>query len=126
MKKISQDVINAWDNRVSAVVLTTVDREGVCNSVYATCVSMYKEEGIIIADNYFSKTRENIKNGQKIASVLFITEENKAYQIKGEMEYHTEGEIFDNMKSWNPEKHPGHAALLVKISEIYSGSEKIY
>lgn len=125
MSKISQDVINAWDNREGAVILTTVDSEGVCNSVYATCVSMYNEEGIIIADNYFSKTRENIKNGQKIASVLFITAENKAYQIKGEMEYHTDGEIFDNMKSWNPEKHPGHAALLVKISEIYSGAEKV-
>ena len=125
MKTISKNVIDAWNNREGAAILTTVDSEGICNSVYVTCVSMYNEQGIIIADNYFSKTRENIKNGNKIASILFITAENKAFQIKGEMAYHTEGEIFDNMKSWNPEKHPGHAALFVTATETYSGAEKV-
>jgi uncharacterized protein len=29
------------------------------------------------------------------------------------------------MKKWNPETHPGHAALVIKVEEVYSGSEKL-
>ncbi len=49
-----------------------------------------------------------------------------AYQAKGTIEYHREGEIFDDMKTWNPEKHPGHAAVALKIEVVYSGAEKVF
>jgi len=29
------------------------------------------------------------------------------------------------MKTWNPEKHPGHAAVALKVEEVYSGVEKL-
>jgi len=67
---------------------------------------------------------KNLKSGNK-GTVLFITSEKKSYQIKGGMEYHSEGPIFDDMKKWNPEKYPGHGAAVVRIETIYSGSEKI-
>jgi len=59
------------------------------------------------------------------ASFLFITDEDKSYQVKGNIEYLTSGPIFDDMKQWNPEKHPGHAAVAVVVKEIFSGSEKL-
>ncbi len=124
MAALPEEVKQAWDNRDGAVVLTTTSPKGWPNSIYATCVSLFDDK-IIVADNYFAKTRENIQSGGKMASVLFITKEGKAYQIKGTIEYYTTGPVFDNMKSWNPEKHPGHAAAAVCIEMIYSGSEKL-
>lgn len=117
-------VCKAWENRKGAVIFTTVDAAGMPNAVYATCVSKFDDETIVIADNYFDKTRKNIFAGSK-SSLLFITNDDKAFQLKGSIEYHKEGPIFDDMKKWNPEKHPGHAAAALKVEEVYSGAEKL-
>ena len=117
-------VSKAWDNRKGPVVLTTVDKEGVPNAIYATCVKKYSEDALVVADNYFHKTRNNIFSGSK-GSLLFITEDRKAYQIKGSIEYHKDGDIFEDMKQWNPSKHPGNAATALKIEEVYSGAERL-
>ena len=77
-----------------------------------------------MADNYFHKTKVNIQSDSK-GSLLFITESKKSYQIKGSIEYHTSGPVYDDMKTWNPEKHPGHAAAAIKVEEVYSGAEKL-
>lgn len=45
--------------------------------------------------------------------------------MKGSIEYHKNGEFFDDMKKWNSEKLPGHAATVLKIEGVYSGSEKL-
>ena len=124
MAKIPETVLNAWDNHVGPVIFTTVDRNNLPNSIYATCIARYGDEHFVVADNYFDKTRANILAGSK-GSFLFITNEDKAYQIKGRIEYHQSGPIFDDMKQWNPEKHPGHAAAAILVEEIYCGSEKI-
>ncbi|MCD6527245.1 MAG: pyridoxamine 5'-phosphate oxidase family protein [Desulfuromonas sp.] len=124
MAKIPESVITAWDNHAGAVILTTVDQNSVPNSIYATCVARYGDERFVVADNYFDKTRANIQSGS-VGSFLFITDEDKAYQVKGRLEYHQNGPIFDDMKEWNPEKHPGHAAVAIVVEEIYSGSEKL-
>lgn len=124
MATIPPSVIEAWDNHAGAVILTTVDQDSTPNSIYATCVARYGDERFVVADNYFDKTRANIASGSS-ASLLFITPEDKAYQVKGRIEYHTSGPIFDHMKQWNPEKHPGHAAVAVVTEEIYSGAERL-
>ena len=124
MKKMPEEVSKAWDKREGPVVFTTVDKEGIPNSIYATCVSKYDEETIVVADNYFDKTKRNIFSGS-VGSILFITNDDKSYQIKGSIKYYTEGAIFDDMKKWLPEKYPGHAAAALEIKEIYSGSKKL-
>lgn len=124
MAKLPKIVSEAWENRKGALVLTTVGSDGIANSIYATCVSKYDEETLVVADNYFDKTRKNILSGSK-GVLLFITEDNKAYQIKGTVQYCKNGVIFDDMKKWNPEKHPGHAAAALKVEEVYSGAERL-
>ena len=124
MANLPKSVMEAWENREGPIVFTTVNESGVPNSIYATCVSQYGGNSIVAADNYFDKTRKNILSGSK-GSVLFITADNKAFQIKGGIEYHKSGEVFEDMKKWNPEEHPGHAAAQVIAEEIYSGAEKI-
>jgi len=125
MNVLPKEVIDAFDNkRKEPVVLTTVDSEGLPNAIYATCVKRFGDNRIVIADNYFDKTRKNIFSGSK-GSILFITDNKVAFQIKGTLEYHKDGEIFEDMKKWNPVKHPGHGALALKVEEVYSGSKKL-
>ena len=124
MPVLPEIVSKSWDEKKGPVIFTTVDDQGIPNAIYATCVNKFKQDRIVIADNFFYKTRKNILRGSK-GSILFITNEGKAFQIKGTIEYHTEGEIFENMKTWNPEKHPGHAAAALKVEEVYSGAEKL-
>ena len=123
MAALPEIVSKAWDDRNGPVVLTTVDANGVPNSIYATCVSKFNENKLVVADNFFSKTRANIQAGSR-AALLFITNEGKAYQVKGAIDYLTDGEIFDDMKSWNGDR-PGHAATVVNVEEVFAGAEKL-
>jgi len=124
MASLPQKVAEEWERRNGPVIFSTVNPSGIPNAIYATCVRVFDDELIIVADNYFDKTRSNILAGSK-GSLLFITEDKKSYQIKGSVEYHKNGEIFENMKSWNPTKHPGHAAAVLRVEEVYSGAEKL-
>lgn len=124
MTKITEEVIHAWNDREGPIILTTVDTDGVPNAIYASCVSKYDDETIIVADNYFKKTKENILNDCN-ASILFRTKEGKSYQIKGDFEYFTEGKFYEDMKGWNPSRHPGHAAAVLKVSQVFSGSKQL-
>lgn len=124
MALLPEAVSKAWEDREGAVIFTTVDEEGNPNSIYATCVGKFSEEVLVVADNYFAKTKNNIFAGSR-GSILFITKERKAFQVKGSIEYITEGEVFDFMKSWNPVKNPGHAAAALRVEEVYSGAEKL-
>ncbi len=124
MSIILEDVAKAWDEKNGPIVFTTVDKNGNPNSIYATCVSRYGDDRVVVADNYFKKTQENILAGSR-GSILFITEAGKAYQLKGKIDYLKEGDVFDDMKKWNPEQHPGHAAAVLTVEEIYSGADKL-
>jgi len=124
MAALPAQVLQAWEEREGPVVLTTVDANGKPNAIYATCTALYGTDRVVVADNYFAKTQANILAGSK-GSLLFITKDKKAYQIKGEIEYLKDGPIFDDMKQWNPTKHPGHAAAAVTVEEVYSGAEKL-
>lgn len=124
MARIPRNVLEAWSDREGPVVLTTVDRDGVPNAIYATCVSTYDEDSLLVANNYFAKTMGNISAGSR-ASLLFLTKGGKSYQFKGTVEYQTQGAVFEHMKTWNPPEHPGHGVVRVRAEEIYSGAERI-
>ena len=124
MSKLPEEVSKAWDERKGPIIFTTVDEHGVPNAIYASCVARFDEGTIVVADNYFDKTRRNIFAGSK-GSILFIANEDQSFQVKGTIEYHKEGTIFEDMKKWNPTKHPGHAAAALNVEEVYSGSKKL-
>ncbi len=121
---VSDVITDVWPRREGPLVLTTVSSDGVPNSIYATCVNVFEGDRILIADNYFDKTRQNLKAGCK-GAVLFMTSDQKAYQLKGVLEYHEQGHVFDDMKKWNPPQHPGHAVAVLVIESIYSGAKRL-
>jgi uncharacterized protein len=124
MTTIPEAVKEAWGRREGPVSLATADGDGRPNVIYVTCVSLYGDDRIVVADNYFDKTRRNIKAGSK-GAVLFMTNDKKAYQLKGSLDYHEAGPIFDDMKKWNPPSHPGHGAVALVVTEIFAGSKRV-
>lgn len=121
---LPQEIIDAWAEREGATVLTTVSSEGRPNSIWVMSTGLYKNEHIIIADNYFDKTKANILS-TGIASVLFTTKDGRSYQLKGTMSYHRDGPFYDFMMEVTPPKFPRRAAVVLHATEIYSGSERL-
>jgi uncharacterized protein len=124
MVSLTKAVREAWDNRDGPAIFATVGEGGVPNIIYVTCVAAYGDDCLVVADNYFSKTRANLKRGGK-GAILFRSKDGKAFQVKGTLEYHTSGPVFDHMKTWNPKEHPGHAAAVLTVEEVYSGAERL-
>ena len=125
MATLTEIAIQAWENREGPVVLTTVDSSGIPNTIYVTCVKKISDSKIVVADNKMHKTRANIKAGCTV-SLLYITSEKKAFQLKGSVQYQTSGKIFDEMKTvWLDKKYPGNAAVVIDIEEVYSGADKL-
>lgn len=125
MDSLPTCIREAWEDRDGPVILATVSPDGAPNIIYATCVSAFGGNRLVVADNYFDKTRKNILAGGK-GAILFRSKDGKAFQVKGALEYHTQGEVFEHMKSWNPAKHPGHAAAALRIEEIFTGADRLY
>ncbi len=124
MKKLPQIILDEFQKRTGAPVVTTTSKDGITNSIYATCVAIYNEEKVLIANNKFSKTLKNIENGCK-GNFLFITEDRKAYQLKGTYAYYTEGEYFDDMKKWNRPDLAGDGVAVLTVDNVYQGAEVI-
>jgi len=125
MAKLPEIASQAWENREGPVVLTTVDSKGTPNSIYVTCVRKSSDEEIVVADNKMNKTQANILAGNPV-SLLYLSKERKAFQLKGSVEYRTSGKEFDEMKNgWLDKKYPGNAAVIFHIEAVYSGAEKL-
>jgi predicted pyridoxine 5'-phosphate oxidase superfamily flavin-nucleotide-binding protein len=116
----------AWETREGPAVFATVDAASkMPNAIFVNEIRYLPGEGFIVANNYFSKTLANIKNGTK-GAILFLTKERKSFQVKGTLSYHTQGPIFENMQSWHNPKHPGVAAVLLHVEQAYSGAEELF
>jgi len=105
------------------VVFSTVDAAGMPNSVYCM-LSKVTDDTVIICDNYFAKTRANIASGSA-GTVLFLTPEMKAYQIKGSLEYLTSGPLYEEIRDSVDPKHPRVAAVVLHVQTVYSGAEQL-
>ena len=58
-------------------------------------------------------------------ALLFRSNGGKPCQVKGCFEYHSEGEVFDDMKCWNLPDKPGNATAAVRVEEVYSGAARL-
>ena len=118
MPALPEKVSTDWDKRKGPAVFTTVAEDGTPNSIWVGCLEKYDEERLMVADNFFQKTRQNIQDRSK-GAILWITE------VKGSIEYVTEGPLFERMKECTSEKLPRVAAAVLHVEEVYSGAEKL-
>jgi len=124
MKILPPDAQAAWNSHDGPYALATVDQAGRPNVVFVSGVREFGDDLFIIADNYLHKTRANIQGGS-IGALVFMTPERESYQVKGRFTYHTSGPLFDFMKSWNPARHPGRAAVALQVQQVYCGREQL-
>ena len=124
MPKLTTEALDAWQQRNERMVFTTCDKNNMPNSIWVICAKLVNDEQIVIANNSFNKTLSNINSGSK-GSLLYIAPEREAYQVKGSLEYFTQGNVFDDMKKWLDPKFPGKGALVLNIEEVFYGPEKV-
>jgi hypothetical protein len=123
MAQLPEVVQSALASLKAPVVFTTIDGHGMPNAVYCM-LSKVGSDNVVICDNYFNKTRANIKSGSA-GSVLFLSPEMKAYQLKGAIDYVTDGPLYEEIRNNVDPKHPRVAAVVLHVHEVYCGAEKL-
>ena len=124
MSTLPEAFQKAWEQREPRMIFSTVDGNGEPNAVWVLCVKLVDDKHIQIANNFFSKTLDNVLAGSR-GSLLMIAPERESYQIKGNLEYATEGPAYEEMKSWLDPKFAGVGAVTLHIDSIYYGAEKV-
>lgn len=104
--------------------VATCSREGIPNVIYIKWLKVLDDETVLMADNYFNKTRDNVLSNGKIAFVV-LDEEKGSFQIKGTAKRFTEGAMFDEVQKWVPDRLPRVAAVVMHIESIYNGAEQL-
>ncbi|MEJ2114468.1 MAG: pyridoxamine 5'-phosphate oxidase family protein [Gammaproteobacteria bacterium] len=124
MSKLTPAALQAWQQHDDRMVFTTTNKDNIANSIWISCAKLINDEQFMIADNFMHKTLGNIKNGSK-GVLLYIAPERESYQIKGSLEYYTDGPVYNDMKSWLDAKFVGKGAVVLNIEEVYYGAEKV-
>lgn len=123
MVKMPKKVLKAIEDG-SPFSLATASKKGKPNVIYVGCLKALDSQTILVADNYFKKTKKNLIQNNKV-DFCMLDEKAKSYQIKGTAEYLTEGKYYEEVRGWCDKKHPRKAAVLIHVKEVYNGAEKI-
>jgi len=124
LNPLPQEIIDAWNDRDGPLVLATVDTRGVPNIIYAGIAHLTSGGRLAVTDNYFEKTLANIQSGSA-GGILWLTRGHKSYQVKGIIDYCTQGPMYDEMLTWADPKHPRKGVAVLNAEAAYSGSRRI-
>ncbi len=108
-------------------VLGTADLSGIPNVVPVGAIKILDDETILVSDQYFNKTLNNLRANPKAAISFWETDKGEGYQIKGDVTIYTEGTIYKETVEWIRKfgEEIGHpleskGAVVIKITSIYS------
>ncbi|MGZ8153269.1 MAG: pyridoxamine 5'-phosphate oxidase family protein [Methylovulum sp.] len=127
MAKLPNEVMTAIDKAATACV-ATADKNAIANVVYVTYLKYLDDETVVIADNKFLKTRENLDNNPKLAFVVLDADTKKSYQVKGTVTFYTAGDKYQSVVDWVHVNHPQmtpKAAIYLQVEDVYCGAEKL-
>ena len=105
------------------VPIATASKSGVPNVVFVGLLKIVDDETLMIADNFFYKTAQNLGENPKISILCYNGETKKSFQIKGSATVCKEGVDYEAMKTWVHgvnNKLPAKACVMVKVTEIYN------
>ena len=118
--KIPEEIKEFFDS-VQLMAFSTVNDEGIPNVVVIASKKMVDDDKIWVIDTFFGKTKENILSNGKVAIALWRL--NEGYQIKGDAKYHSEGELFEEAKSWILKSKPNKivkGVVEIKVTDVFS------
>jgi predicted pyridoxine 5'-phosphate oxidase superfamily flavin-nucleotide-binding protein len=100
--------------------LATSSKKGIPNVVPIAAFKLLDDGTMLISDQYFNKTLQNMKENPSIAFSWWG--DKGGFQIKGIVTLHTDDEIFGQNIAWMKEVWPKFvpkSAVLVKITDAY-------
>lgn len=107
----------------SFCVLATSSKDGKPNAVPIIFAWTLGEEEVLIADNFFLKTRANIEENPIASLTFWDPETREGYQVKGKVRVYTSGPIFEEavsrVCSVRPTLKP-KAAVVIEVEEVYT------
>jgi hypothetical protein len=100
--------------------LATATKDGIPNVVPIATIKFMDDETLLISDQYFGKTLNNIRENPKIA--LSWWGEKEGFQVKADVTIHTDDDVFKQNVEWvkkvkdtlNPK-----SAIVGKITAAY-------
>jgi len=111
--KLSQEVTDAITSADSKV-LATNGPHGI--NVVPVSTVFIRDDQVWLVNYFFEKTAENIQKDARVAFTCWTGFES-TYQLKGEVEYVTDGEDFEEIKEWAADEHPDRSvSALPKIT----------
>lgn len=122
MVKMPADVKETLEKQ-KPVPIATASKSGVPNVVFVGLLKIIDDETLMIADNFFYKTAQNLGENPKISILCYNGETKKSFQIKGDATVCKEGVDYEAMKAWVHgvnNKLPAKACVMVKVTEIYN------
>ncbi|MEI6841737.1 MAG: pyridoxamine 5'-phosphate oxidase family protein [Methanomicrobiales archaeon] len=102
------------------VFLATSSKNSTPNVVPIGAFKLMDDETLLISDQFFSKTMQNLKENPKVA--ISWWGEKGGFQIKGQVTLHTNDEVFSQDVAWMKELRPNlvpKSAVILKIAEVY-------
>lgn len=100
--------------------LATSSKKGIPNVVPIAAFKILDDGTMLISDQFFNKTLQNVKENPEIA--LSWWGDKGGFQIKGTVTIHTNDEIFRQDVAWMKEIWPNFvpkSAVVVKITDVY-------
>jgi len=99
----------------------TSSKIGCVNCNVVSDIRVVSPNQIIVADNFFNKTRQNLNENSLVALVVHTTDYKNAYQLKGSAQVYTDNkhrqqliEIFGDDPHWSKK-----ATVIVTVTEIW-------
>ncbi|WPJ98108.1 pyridoxamine 5'-phosphate oxidase family protein [Coraliomargarita algicola] len=125
MIQLPQEILKAWEVRDPVAVFTTVDAEGVPNTIYVSMCKLRPDGRVLIGDVHFGKTLDNLKQGRSQVSFLFFAKDYSAYQLKGQVRYASEGPLFEEGQCLAKPEFSLRGVVEIQITQVYKGSEEL-
>jgi predicted pyridoxine 5'-phosphate oxidase superfamily flavin-nucleotide-binding protein len=110
-------------NEERAISFGTADKTGNPNINLIAIKRIEDDETILLADNYFNKTLQNLNENKKATILTKKEEEKKWYQLKGTCSYIKEGPRYEEFKEWVKAKKeilPAKGMVIFKVEHIFN------
>ncbi|MFA5827790.1 MAG: pyridoxamine 5'-phosphate oxidase family protein [Candidatus Shapirobacteria bacterium] len=108
----------------SILALATSTPDGRPNCIAVACCKVISDNQVLISDNFFNKTRQNLLINSQVSVAFWDPEDNPAgnrgYQLKGVAQYLTQGKWKQIVDADPDNEGLAHkAAVLVTVTEIW-------
>ncbi len=129
MGRLTEDAKRVLE-QTKVIPVATASRDGMPNVVPMTFVKALDDATVLIADNYMDKGARNLEENPHVSICVWNLETKQAYQIRGAVEIHRSGSVYDEMVAWVKESKPdapAKAAVVMTVTNVFvchSGADR--